>query len=197
MAGPPYTTKELSSRTWEDFERLFRKPGEWSSCQCMWFHRPGPRPREEVEGLSSKERNEKNFQVQRDLVKMGRSHGILVYLGDDPIGWCQYGAREEFPRIDNAPRYRGIPPAQGGTRLWRVTCFCVDKQHRKQGVARAGLHAAMDSIRRGGGGVVEAYPTTRKEGLALHRGTPSMFEREGFEVVARLGASNLTVRRTT
>ena len=191
-----YSTGELSPKTWWDFERLFRKPGEWGNCQCMWFHRPGQRPREEVEGLTSKERNEKNFQSQRDLVRRGRSHGILVYSGGDPIGWCQYGPKEEFPRIDNGSKYRGIPAADGGKRLWRITCFCVDKKHRKMGVAKAGLHAAVDSIRNWGGGVVEAYPTTREGGLALHRGTVSMFEREGFNVVAPLGPSNLVVRRT-
>ena len=193
--GPAYTAKELSSRTWRDFERLFRKPGEWSNCQCMWFHRDGPRPKEEVENLTSKERNEKNFRNQRDLVRTGRSRGILVYSNGDPIGWCQYGLKEEFPRIDKGSKYRGIPLVGANEKLWRITCFCVDKKHRKHGVAKAGLHAAMGSIRKKGGGVVEAYPTTRKEGLALHRGTASMFKKEGFNVVIPLGTSNLVVRR--
>ena len=192
---PSYSTGELSPKTWEDFERLFRKPGEWSNCQCMWFHREGPRPKEE-QRLPSKERNEKNFEAQRDLVRRGRSHGILVYLDGDPIGWCQYGLREEFPRIDNAAKYRSVPRVSGGGKLWRITCLCVDKKHRRQGAAVAGLHAAMNSIQRKGGGVVEAYPTTRKEGLALHRGTVSMFKKEGFKTVMALGADNLVVRTT-
>ncbi|MDG6956579.1 MAG: GNAT family N-acetyltransferase [Nitrososphaerota archaeon] len=190
-----YSTGELSSETWGDFERLFRKPGEWSSCQCMWFHRPGPRPREEVEGLTSKERNEKNFRNQRELVKSGVSHGILVYADGDPVGWCQYGVSGEFPRIDNAAKYRNVPPADAGAELWRITCFCVDKKFRRKGAAKAGLQAAMSSIRKKGGGTVEAYPTTLKEGLALHRGTVSMFKKEGFTVVAPLGTSNKVVRK--
>jgi GNAT superfamily N-acetyltransferase len=145
--------------------------------------------------LPSKLRNEKNFQAQRDLVEKGSSHGILVYLDGDPIGWCQYGPKEEFPRIDNASKYRVIPPVDGKMKLWRITCFCVDKKHRGYGVAKVGLHAAMSSIRKKGGGVVEAYPSTRKQGLALHRGTVSMFKKEGFHVITRLGASNLVVRR--
>jgi ribosomal protein S18 acetylase RimI-like enzyme len=194
--GPSYSTDELSSKTWSDFESLFRKPGEWSNCQCMWFHRQGPRPKEEVEGLTSKERNQKNFQNQKNLVRRGLSHGILVYLAEDPIGWCQYGAKEEFPRIDNGPKYRGVPPVEGGKKLWRITCFCVDKKHRNRGVAKVGLHAAMSSIKKKGGGVVEAYPTTRKEGLALHRESAPMFKKEGFSVVSPLGPSNLVVRKT-
>lgn len=193
--GPGYSTDELTSKTWADFETLFRKPGEWSNCQCMWFHRRGPRPKEEEE-WTAKERNEKNFRDQKGLVGSGRSHGILVYSSGDPIGWCQYGPKEEFPRIDNGPKYHRVPPVYEGVRLWRITCFCVDKKHRRKGAAKAGLHGAMKSIQKKGGGVVEAYPTIRKEGLALHRGTVSMFEQEGFEVVAPLGAGNLVVRRT-
>jgi ribosomal protein S18 acetylase RimI-like enzyme len=191
---PSYATNELSSKTWGDFERLFRKPGEWGNCQCMWFHREGPRPKEE-QLLPSKERNEKNFQTQKQLVELGRSHGILVYSDRDPIGWCQYGLREEFPRIDNAAKYRAVPPVEGNMKLWRITCFCVDKKYRNQGVAKTGLHVAMSSIRKKGGGVVEAYPSTRKEGLALHRGNMSMFKKEGFYVVSPLGPCNLVVRR--
>ena len=191
---PSYTTNELSPKTWEDFERLFRKPGEWSNCQCMWFHREGPRRKEE-QRLPSKERNEKNFQAQRNLVESGRSHGILVYSEGEPIGWCQYGRREELPRIDNRPDYRKLFLDSGGKELWRITCFCVDKKHRNHGVASIGLGAAVSSIRKQGGGLVEAYPTTHKTTLTAHRGTVSMFENEGFDKVVPFGRSNLLMRR--
>ena len=192
--NPAYKTDELSPRTWGDFERLFRKPGEWGNCQCVWFHREGPRPEIELR-LTSKERNERNFLLQKELVTRGRSHGVLMYLEGDPIGWCQYGPRGEFPRIEKGAKYRGIPPADANENLWRITCFCVDKKFRNRGVAKAGLHAALDSIRRGGGGIVEAYPTTRRKGLALHRGTIAMFKEEGFREVMALGPANLVVRR--
>ena len=116
-------------------------------------------------------------------------------MDGDPIGWCQYGPREEFPRIDNGAKYGGVPPADDKERMWRITCFCVDKKHRRRGVAKLGLSAAMASIRKKGGGLVEAYPTTRGGGAALHRGTVAMFKDEGFAVVSNLGPSNLVVRR--
>lgn len=186
--------KELSSSTWEDFEALFRKPGEWSNCQCMWFHRDGPRPAEE-QRLTSKERNEKNFGAQRELVKRGRSHGILVYSERDPIGWCQYGLKDELPRVDNRPNCRKLSLEISHENLWRITCFCVDKKHRNKGVARAGLSAAMGSIRKQGGGIVEAFPTIHKTTLTAHRGTVSMFKSEGFKEVVRFGKSNVLMRR--
>jgi ribosomal protein S18 acetylase RimI-like enzyme len=149
---PGYQTKELTSITWEDFERLFRKPGEWCNCQCMYFHRQGTRPKKQRELLTAKERNTKNFHDQKDLVKRGRSHGILVYSDGEPIGWCQYGVKEELPRIDNAPQYRKLSLGSGDRKLWRITCFCVDKKYRNRGVAKVGLQAAVNSIRKRGTG---------------------------------------------
>ncbi len=43
--------------------------------------------------------------------------------------------------------------------------------------------------------MVEAYPATRKGFPADWFGTLSMFQKEGFEVVAPLGKSNVLVRR--
>ena len=192
---PRYSTDELSPKTWEDFERLFRKPGEWSNCQCMWFHRQGPRAKDE-QRWSAKRRNEKNFQDQRRLVESGQSHGVLVYAEGDPIGWCQYGHGDELPRADRTPGYGKAPRGAKDVSLWRITCFCVDKRHRRRGVARVGLHAAVDSIRKEGGGEVEAYPTLRQGGAALHRGTVPMFKKEGFRIVAHLGKNIVLMRLT-
>jgi GNAT superfamily N-acetyltransferase len=153
-------------------------------------------PKNERERLTAKERNEKNFRVQRKLVERGCSHGILVYSNGEPIGWCQYGPREELPRIDHGFKYRKICLDSEGGKMWRITCFCVDKKYRNRGVASAGLHAAMNSIRKKRGELAEAYPTTRKGPLAAHRGTVSMFKNEGFKLVAPFGKTNVLMRRT-
>jgi GNAT superfamily N-acetyltransferase len=81
-------------------------------------------------------------------------------------------------------------------RLWRITCFVVDKNYRKRGVASAALKAALEAIRKKGGGLVEAYPITRWGAYADYRGTVSMFQKEGFKIVAPIGKSNVVMRRT-
>src|SRR5438270_1686443 len=121
----------------------------------------------------------------------------------EPVGWCQYGPREELPRIDNQRIYQGLAP-QGSERLWRITCFAVLKPYRKRGVASAALRAALESIRRQGGGLVEAYPITRWLSRAFGNesthGTESMFQKSGFKVVAPFGStrysSRVLMRRT-
>jgi hypothetical protein len=64
----------------------------------------------------------RNRREKRDLVERGHAHGILVYANGEPVGWCQYGPREELPRIN----YRGFAPGQGSINLLEdhlLRCF--------------------------------------------------------------------------
>lgn len=196
---PAYTTRELSKQTWPDFEKLFSQGNGWDFCWCMHFQRPRSLPKNER--LHSRaERGARNRQEKRELLARGGSHGILVYAKGEPVGWCQYGPQEELSRIDSSRKYRGLALEGGAERLWRITCFVVDKRHRKRGVASAALRAALKAIRNKGGGLVEAYPVARWEGSAFGNvsthGTVSMFEKEGFQAVAPVGSSNVLMRRT-
>lgn len=139
---------------------------------------------------------------KRELVDKGYSHGILVYAKGEPIGWCQYGPREELPRIDNSPKYRKLALEDGKDKLWRITCFVVDKNYRRRGVASAALKAALEAIRnKGGGGLIEAYPVSKTDQGSnyLYPGTVTMFEKAGFKLVAPFGngrTSTVVMRRT-
>lgn len=201
-ADEGYETRELSLETWPDFERLFERSGSgWAHCWCVAAQR--------LKALPSCTRSEAaaiNRPYKRELVEQGRAHGILVYDADDePVGWCQFGPRSELPILgasDDAEQP-----------LWRVTCFVVDKKHRRRGVAGLALHAAIDAIRGRGGGVVEASPiaawthgptgsheAVRVQGVGpvapahgsfgnvSNAGTVSMFEKEGFQVVSVVSA---------
>jgi GNAT superfamily N-acetyltransferase len=142
----------------------------------------------------------RNHLEKAELVEKGRAHGILVYANGKPVGWCQYGPSEELPRIDNSRNYRGLAPDGGVRKVWRITCFVVEKKHRRRGVATAALKAALAAIRKKGGGLVEAYPVARWDGAAFGNmsthSTVSMFEKQGFKRVAPFGASNVLLRRT-
>jgi GNAT superfamily N-acetyltransferase len=185
---PAYTTKELSKKTWPDFVSLFSRGGNgWEFCWCMHFHRsranPGPSG-----SLPRLERSIANRRDKKELVARGRTHGILVYLDGDPIGWCQYGPADEFPRIDEIRSYRARAPKDATKKLWRITCFVVDKRYRRRGVATVALKAAIEAIRKKGGGIVEAYPITHFRpgtfGNQSTNGTATMFEKHGFKTVA-------------
>jgi ribosomal protein S18 acetylase RimI-like enzyme len=145
--------------------------------------------------MTVEQRAARNRRDKKDLVEEGLSHGILVYSGREPVGWCQYGPKRELPRTDAGTKYRRLNLG-ADERLWRVTCFCVDRRFRNKKVASAALAAALRSIRARGGGTVEAYPVRRRGALATWFGMKSMFERQGFEVVVPFGRSNVVMRRT-
>lgn len=170
---------------------LFRKyHGVQAGCWCMFYHRDGPNG-----PVGDRARQESNRKDHHALLLAGHAHGILVYHEGAAVGWCQYGLREELPRIERGRKYRRIAADLGPFPRWRITCFFVDRPFRRSGVARFALHAALGAIRRRGGGVVEAYPATHGRAVATWFGTQRMFEREGFRVVRAFGQSNVLVRR--
>jgi GNAT superfamily N-acetyltransferase len=203
------TTKELSKRTWPDFERLFTQGNGWDFCWCTHGQETDDQRaavRSAAGGyLTRGVANPLNRRFKCSLLAGGRAHGILVYAADgEPVGWCRYGPRSDFPQL--ATRDDGLGD------LWTVNCFVVDKRHRRRGVATIALKAALRSIERLGGGTVEAYPIHtagrhRERGMPPtfvhgvgpikaawgrvsvqgYSGTVSMFEREGFVAVAPLG----------
>jgi len=160
----------------------------------MFFHQLGTLPKAQKGGMT-RSRVARSRRNKKVLVEEGRSHGVLVYSEGEPVGWCQYGPKEELPRIDAGNIYKRLTLNNDGKRLWRITCFWVDRRHRNHGVAGVALKAALGSIRKKGGGFVEAYPALRKGFPADWTGTLSMFEKEGFKVVAPFGKYNVIVRR--
>ena len=183
MAGSELTVKALDETTWRDFARLVEKHnGVWGGCWCMGFH---------PKGLGTTDhRSEKESRVRE-----GRAHAALVYDGAECVGWCQFGSAEELPRIK---RMRAYTEGLDDLPEWRITCFFVDKEYRRQGVASKALEGALAEIKRLGGGTVESYPedaTDRKtSGGFLHNATLSIFERHGFTKDRQVGKHHWVVR---
>lgn len=187
-----YSGRELSPSTFPAFAELALRQG---GCWCMYYQRERPLGR----GTSAINWARVNREDKKSLVRRGLSHAIIVYDGKSPVGWCQYGPAEELPRIDAGRNYKRAGGRVAGRRLWRITCFFVDKRSRGKGVSKFALRAALASIRARGGGVVEAFPVVSPRLRAVPEwrwfGTPEMFEREGFERVAKLGTSGVLMRK--
>ena len=121
---------------------------------------------------------------------------LIGEVGNDCLGWCQFGPTDELPRIKRRRAYE-----DGLTALphWRITCFFVDRKHRRSGVAAAALAGALAEIARLGGGTVESYPEDADgrsvSGSFLHNGTVAMFESHGFERTRRLGKHHWVVTK--
>lgn len=183
-----FSTRELSGETWRDFERLFWKQGSVGDgwwCWCTFHHVSSFSTPEHQQPRTRAERAQRNHQKKEELVMSGCAHGILVYSNAEPVGWCQYGPREELPRVDNTIRYRKLALENDSEKLWRITCFVADSKYRRRGVASAGLKGALAAIKRRGGGVVEAYPVSKTDqGANYHCGRLSQCSRRpGLELL--------------
>jgi hypothetical protein len=168
-----YTTRLLTGDTWDDFAALVEaNNGVWGGCWCMGFH---------PEGLD-KDSASHNRENKLSHVRRGTVHQVLVYDGEECVGWCQYGTPAELPTIQNRKAYEkeidDLPD-------WRIGCIFTGKGHRRSGVARAAVLGALAAITDAGGGLVEAYPEQvdgrePQAGSYFHTGPENLFEELGF-----------------
>jgi GNAT superfamily N-acetyltransferase len=149
-----------------------------------------------AEGVGVAKTVAENRAQKEARVREGRAHAALVYDDGTCVGWCQFGPRDELPRIKQRREY-----AQGAAVLpdWRITCFFVDGKYRHRGVAAAALDGALREIARLGGGTVESCPQDT-DGRAivessLYNGSLSMFESHGFERTRPLGRDHWVVTK--
>lgn len=185
-----YTTRLLTPETWEDFAALVEaNNGVWGGCWCMGFH---------PEGVGEGHSPAGNRAAKEAHTRAGTVHQVLVYAGDQCVGWCQFGTPAELPNIKNPKAYEreaSEPPD------WRVGCIFTGGKHRGRGVARAALTAVLGEIATAGGGVVEAYPEQVEErppqrGAYFHTGPESLFEELGFERDRRIAKWRWVMRLT-
>jgi GNAT superfamily N-acetyltransferase len=174
----PYTTRALDESTWDAFAELTeRNNGIYGGCWCVAFHTAYDR--RQPGG---------NRALKEQLVQAGQAHAALVF--DErglAQGWCQYGTPDELS-LRHQLEYRKDPPPAA---RWRITCIFVDKRHRGQGVARAGLEGALAQISAAGGGLVEAISETTAGRQAQNRflftATAELLEQHGFSRVRQVG----------
>jgi GNAT superfamily N-acetyltransferase len=186
VAEPAYTIKALDKSTWDAFAALVeRNNGVFGGCWCMGFH---------PEGVGKGTTPALNRERKLARVRAGTAHAALVFDGDDCMGWCQFGAPEEVPKIKSRVAYE-----KGGSVLpdWRIACNFVGKGHRRQGVATAALGGALDLIADLGGGRVEGYPEDADSVPAgfLFNGALSTYERLGFVRDRKIGKHRWVVAK--
>jgi GNAT superfamily N-acetyltransferase len=186
-----YTIRPLDTGTWDAFARLCEKHnGVWGSCWCTWFHPHDEKYKECGSGY------EGGRAYKEYMVREGKAHAALVFDGGVAVGWCQFGTPEELPRIYHKKEYEADLVALPD---YRLTCFFVDRDYRRKGVAAVALGGALDLIAETGGGVVEAYPqdtTGRKISASfLYNGTRSMFEKAGFDYERPKGKNHCVMRK--
>lgn len=166
-------------------EKLFGARGACGGCWCMYWRLPrGGKLWQESKG-------EPNRKAMKKLIKAGKVHGLLAFDGRVPVGWCSFGPRAEFPRLDRVKAYR----TEDDVNPWSINCFYLAKEYRGQKLAFRLAEAAVKAIRHKKGRVIEAYPATlTRDGVRLpaafaYTGPEKIFQDLGFKEVQRKAAS--------
>ena len=185
-----HVIRPLTAETFPAWLALAEKHnGVWGGCFCSYFHG-------DTEQTVKDEYDRKTFKKR--LVDEGVAHAALVFDGDDAIAWCEYGSPSELPGIYHRKQY---DTEETNPAPWRITCFFVDRDHRRSGVAREALDGALALIGKAGGGEVVSFPNElvpgkRTSSSFLHNGTRAMFEKAGFTFERHIGKSKTVMRIT-
>lgn len=170
---------------WDDVRTVFGTRGDPARCWCQYF---------KVTAATWKEQDVAGFerglceQVDAARASHGAGPGLLAYDDDEPVGWVAIEPRPAYPRILSSRMTEHSPEPVDAADVWFVSCFVVRIGHRRKGVARALLDAAVEHARLHGARVIEAFPVEAVKGTSsadLFHGPLSTYEAAGFEVVAR------------
>ena len=179
------TFHPLTPDRWKDFETLFGERGACGGCWCMWPRVPqGGKSWHEAKGAKNRERF-------RRLVKAGKVHGVLAFDGEEPVGWCSFGPRSTFPRLE---RVRALQRQSSDT-TWSIVCFYIPSRWRSRGVATKLLEAATKEAFALGATEIEGYPVIpakapeKVPAAFAWTGVPALFQGAGYQELNRPGVS--------
>lgn len=171
---------------WQDLEKLFGPSGGYGGCWCMYFR---TRSSENARAKGSERK-----AAMKALVESGPPPGLLAYLDGEPAGWVSLDARERFTML----RYSRMYVPVDDLPVWTIVCFVIGRRFRRQGLMARLLDAAVGNARENGARAVEAYPVepgTELKGYAGYMGIRSVFDRAGFQEIARLKNGRPVMRK--
>ena len=166
----------LTQKLWRDFELLFGKNGACGGCWCMYWKLRG---KDFTENTGHTAR-----QMQKAIVDSKTVPGLLAYSDGYPIGWIAVEPRCAYPKLAHSRTLKPVDDQE----VWSITCFFVEKKHRRKGITVELLKAAVAHAKKQGAKIVEGYPvdvTQNQADAFVYTGTASAFKQAGFKEVAR------------
>jgi len=167
---------------WQDLVELFDRPIV-RTCFCMFYRKSGDT------GAGSA-----NRKAMKALVDDGTVPGLIGYVDGVPVAWVSLGPREGYARLRRSPIMKPVDDRP----VWSIVCFFVDSSARGRGLSERMLRAAVAYARSCGARLVEAYPVDkagRSHPDDMFFGAKSLYDRAGFEEVARRRPTRPVVRK--
>jgi hypothetical protein len=179
MSTAGLTVRPLTLDTWADFTTVMGSNGGARGCWCMHWRLS---MEEWMEG-----KGDGNKAAMRDLAQREDPPGVVAYANDEPIAWCGFGDRSEFPRMQRSALVKPVDDEP----VISLTCLLVKKGHRGEGLCSALIVAVCEYLAETAGTrTVEAYPVEPAPGRKAGpdnamTGIASAFVAAGFTEIAR------------
>ena len=181
----------LNVQTWSAFEALFGEKGAHGGCWCMFWRMQ--------RGEFMKMSEEEHKAAMQEMVYAGNVPGILLMDGNDAVGWCAVGPKEDFYPLVHSRSLKAVDDQP----VWSIVCFFVAKENRRKGIMTQLIRGALDYAHQHGASIVEAYPTDtgknagkKLTGYHGYMGIASVFKALGFVEVGKGSGTQLIFRHS-
>jgi GNAT superfamily N-acetyltransferase len=173
----------VTKERWADLVELFDRPIV-RTCFCTFYRKAGDTGA-----------GQQNRLRMKALVDKGTVPGLIGYEDRVPVAWVSLGPREDYEKLQRSPIMKPVDDQP----VWSIVCFFVAREARGRGLAAKMLRAAEGYARSHGARLLEAYPVDkagRSDPDAMFFGAKSMYDRAGFQEVARRKPTRPVVRRS-
>ena len=159
---------------------------DWGTCYCRVFLLGGG-GREAWDRACATPGE--NRAAMCDRILAGQVDGLLARRDGQVAGWTQFGPSSRFH-----PPLGPLQPNDPG--IASIVCFVVAPAHRRTGVARALLRAAVARLAEAGFSAVDARPRAAADDVAeMFTGPLALYLSEGF-VPQESANGRIRVRRS-
>jgi GNAT superfamily N-acetyltransferase len=177
-----FEVQPVTRERWDDLVRLFDRPVV-RTCFCVFYRKAGDTGR----GVE-------NRAAMNELVEEGTIPGLIGYEDGVPVAWISLGPREGYGRLARSPIMKPVDDRP----VWSIVCFFVVPEARGHGLPERMLQAATAYASSQGARLLEGYPIDSIDPRRpddMFFGRKSMFDRAGFEEVARRRPTRPIVRK--
>jgi GNAT superfamily N-acetyltransferase len=166
------------------FDKAFSDFPYWAGCYCGFYDTPGK------DWDATAKAGPEHRAARASLISAGKAQGLLAYIDDKPVGWCNAQPRTSFVNM----RSYKVALTELEERVGSIMCFVVAPDYRGKGVCTALVRAACDKFRRDGLRIAEGYPTTKPQKTsweipwaeANYKGPLNVYLKNGFKIHQQL-----------
>lgn len=192
-AWPGVSIRAVAASERRTIEDLFGARGACAGCWCMHWRLPrGGQLWRDMQG-------EPNKRAFFKLLSAGRVRALIAEAAGEPVGWCSFGPRVDFPKLQ---RSRVFQRAKSNPATWCVVCFFIKPGWRRRGIATSLLRAASKTALAEGASEIEGFPALHRTGAQIApvfawTGVAEMFEAAGYRPIESTKGRRLYLKSPT